>query len=162
MKEIEAIRRHPLYLEYYGRLKEAEKGRKFCCHQMGHFLDVARIAYIYNLEQDLGIRKEVIYAAALLHDIGRSRQYQEGIPHEEASAEIAGVILRELPQGYFSEEEAGEILRAILGHRGEGNGRRGLEELLYAGDKHSRMCFACESRPECNWSTEKKNLEIRV
>ena len=75
MEILAEIRKHPLFQEYYDKLKEAERGRKFCRHQMEHLLDVARIAYILNLEQKLGIRKEVIYAAALLHDIGKYRQY---------------------------------------------------------------------------------------
>lgn len=162
MKEIEAIRQHPLYVSYYGRLMEAEKGRRFCCHGMEHFLDVARIAYIFNLEGNLGIRKEVIYAAALLHDIGKSRQYEEGIPHEKASAKIAGVILGELPEGYFSGEEVKKILQAILGHRKMRAEMGNLERLLYVSDKRSRMCFACASEPECDWEPEKKNLEIEV
>ena len=56
MREVEAIRKHPLYVEYYDRLKESEKERKFCCHQMEHLLDVARIAYICNLEKNMGIQ----------------------------------------------------------------------------------------------------------
>ncbi len=162
MKEIEAIRKHPLYVEYYDKLKKAEEGRRFCCHQMEHFLDVARIAYISNLEENMGIRKEVIYAAALLHDIGKCRQYEEGIPHEEASAQIAEVILGELPEHFFSRKESREIVQAILGHRRERNGMGKLERLLYASDKRSRNCFSCGSEAECSWSAEKKNLEIAV
>lgn len=78
---IEAIRRHPLFQEHYKRLAQAEKDRRFCCHQMEHLLDVARIAYIRNLEAGLGFSKKMIYAAAILHDIGKARQYEEGIPH---------------------------------------------------------------------------------
>lgn len=171
---IDAIRQHPLFREYYKRLEEAERDRKFCCHQMDHLLDVARIAYIQNLEQELGFSKNVIYAAALLHDIGKVRQYEEGIPHEIASAEIAEVILREVslpgkknemeePGGEgFSEEERTEILRAVRGHRKYYRGMSGLEKLLYTSDKKSRQCFACFAESECNWSLEKKNMEIEI
>ena len=38
---------------------------------MRHFLDVARLAWIAGLEQGLGLDKEIVYAAALLHDIGK-------------------------------------------------------------------------------------------
>ena len=113
MKAIEDIRNHPLYVEAYKKLEQAEQERIFCCHQMEHLLDVARIAYIQSLEQKLEIRKEVIYAAALLHDIGKYRQYTEGIPHEKASAEIAEVILNELSENFFSETEKASILRAL-------------------------------------------------
>lgn len=184
MEIIERIRRHPLYQEYYNKLAEIEKERIFCRHQMEHLLDVARIAYIYNLERQLGIRKEVIYAAALLHDIGKSWQYTDGVPHEQASAEIAGQILKEVsaqsPKAAgvaagnatvenpaaesetFSGEEQREILRAILGHRKKAENMSVLEELLYTSDKQSRMCFACPAERECNWDTKKKNMEIRI
>ena len=40
------------------------------------FWNVARLMYIYALEEHLELPKELIYAAALLHDIGRAQQYQ--------------------------------------------------------------------------------------
>lgn len=162
MKTMEMIRQHPLYVEYYEKLKQAEKDRIFCCHQIGHLLDVARIAYITNLEQDMGLRKEVIYAAALLHDIGKYRQYAEGIPHEKASAEIAEVILEELPDDAFSKEEKASILRAILGHRRERKDMEKLERLICSSDKRSRKCFACEALRECDWDHRQKNFTIEV
>lgn len=185
MEIIERIRKHPLYQEHYEKLAEAEKDRMFCRHQMEHLLDVARIAYIYNLEKQLGIRKEVIYAAALLHDIGKAMQYTEGIAHEQASAEIAEQILKEVSvQNMASEntaakeqtaaekyeagtkllsaEEQQEILRAILGHRRRRADMSVLEKLLYISDKQSRLCFECPAEQECNWDTQKKNMEIRI
>ena len=77
MDRVNAVICHPLYLEYYHRLERAEKERIFCRHQMSHLLDVARIAYIRNLEKGYGFRKDVIYAAAVLHDIGKALQYEE-------------------------------------------------------------------------------------
>lgn len=176
MEIIEKIRRHPLYREYYNKLEEIEKERIFCRHQMEHLLDVARIAYIYNLERQLGIRKEVIYAAALLHDIGKYLQYKDGIPHEQASAEIAAQILKDVSveinaeqsehvpakKDTFSGEEQREILRAILGHRKKRENMSVLEELLYTSDKQSRLCFACPAERECDWAAEIKNMEIRT
>lgn len=162
MKEVEAIRNHPLYVEQYEKLKEAEKDRKFCCHQMEHLLDVARIAYIFSLEQHMSIRKEVIYAAALLHDIGKCRQYMDGTPHEKASAEIADVILGDLPKEMFSGEEKQNIIRAILGHRKYREDMDTLEKLLYTSDKYSRKCFACEVEKECNWDYKKKNFTLDI
>lgn len=171
---IETIRRHPIFQEYYKKLELAERDRKFCRHQMNHLLDVARIAYIQNLEQELGFSKDVIYAAALLHDIGKARQYEEGIPHEIASADLAAVILREVSSqeqntkeaeqgtGGFSKEEQEEILCAIRGHRRYREDMSGLERLLYISDKKSRQCYACKVREECNWSLDKKNMEIEI
>lgn len=106
MDRVNAVICHPLYLEYYHRLERAEKERIFCRHQMSHLLDVARIAYIRNLEKGYGFRKDVIYAAAVLHDIGKALQYEEKVPHEIAGERIAGEILDTLPKETgFSEEE---------------------------------------------------------
>ena len=57
---------------------------------MSHLLDVARIAYIRNLEKGYGFRKDVIYAAAVLHDIGKALQYEEKVPHEIAGERSPG------------------------------------------------------------------------
>ena len=77
-------------------------------------MDVARIAYIENLEKNCGISKEIIYGAALLHDIGRYLQYTEGIPHERAGEDLAAEILKDC--GFTGEEQI-EILEAIARHR---------------------------------------------
>ena len=118
MKRVNAIFRHPLYQTYYRRLEEAEQGRIFCRHQMTHLMDVARIAYIRSLEEGLGLDREVIYAAAVLHDIGKVLQYEEGIPHEITGEKIAAEILDGLAgENAFSETEKTMILTAIRGHR---------------------------------------------
>ena len=163
MKRVNAILAHPLYRECYARLEELEKDRIFCRHQMTHLLDVARIAYISNMEQGLGIEKEVIYAAALLHDIGKYVQYEDGTPHEQSGEKIASEILGSLSEkDAFSDEENRMILTAIRGHRRLREGAEVLEKLLYTSDKASRMCFACPAEGECDWSTEKKNMELKI
>ena len=122
-----------------------ERVNAICRHDRAHFLDVARLAYIENLERGLGVDKELIYAAALLHDIGRHLQYTQNIPHDEAGAQLA------------------EIMQAILQHRGDGDrSRDGLAALLYRADKASRACLFCAAEPECNWSPEKKNMTLQA
>lgn len=154
---------HPFYREIYEKLQECEKGRVFCSHGMEHFLDVARIAYIRDLEQNLGIEKDVIYAAALLHDIGKASQYQQGIGHEKSSAWIAECILNDMGPGEaFSEEEKKRIIAAILTHRDGSTAEDPLGKLLYESDKLSRNCFLCAARTECHWSEEKKNKGIEL
>ena len=163
MKRVNAIYRHPLYQIYYRRLEEAEQGRIFCRHQMTHLMDVARIAYIRSLEEGLGLDREVIYAAAVLHDIGKVLQYEEGIPHEITGEKIAAEILDGLAgENAFSETEKAMILTAIRGHRKLRDEPEVLERLLYESDKASRMCFACPAKPQCDWNEEKKNKEIRI
>lgn len=163
MDRVNAVREHPVYREYYERLEQLEKDRIFCRHQMPHLLDVARTAYIRNLEEGMGFQKDVIYTAALLHDIGKFFQYTKKIPHEIAGAEIAEKILAGLPvELSFTETEKKQILTAIKGHRRLRNDAEPLERLLYESDKISRMCFACPAEKQCDWSEGKKNMEIKV
>ncbi len=162
-KRLSFICNHPLYVSFYQRLEELEKDRVFCRHQMNHLLDVARIAYILDLKMNLGIGQDLIYTAALLHDIGKCRQYEEGIPHEIAGAGIAGQILEDMPANLtFTADEKEQIITAIKGHRRLKEDPEPLEYLLYHGDKLSRPCFSCPSEQKCNWDNQKKNKELRL
>jgi len=139
--------------------EKAEKERIFCHHDMAHFLDVARIAMILNLQEGAGISRDVIYGAALLHDIGRHEQYRAGTPHEIASARIAPDILADCGYG---PEEIREIAEAIALHRDSETARgQGLAGILYRADKASRACFACRASGQCNWKEDRKNREIQ-
>lgn len=163
MDRVNAIWNHPLYQEYYRRLERMEESRTFCRHQMPHLLDVARIARIRSLEDGMELDADVIYAAAILHDIGKSLQYEEKIPHETAGVRIAGEILDSLDgEAAFTEEEKRMILTAIRGHRRLRQDPEPLERLLYESDKASRMCLVCPAERMCDWSEEKKNMEIKV
>ena len=86
MEKVNKIINHPLWIDAVSDIEHSEKDRKFCRHGREHLLDTARIAYIFSLEENLNmnISKEIIYAAALLHDIGRSEAYSGGLPHEGA------------------------------------------------------------------------------
>ena len=128
---ISLIWRHPLYQKHCEKIQELEKDRIFCRHTPEHFLDVARLMYIYSLENKLNLSREIIYATALLHDIGRAQQYLSGISHDIAGAEIAGKILADL---HFTEQEKEEILSAISQHRTDGSDNV-LAMLLYKADK---------------------------
>lgn len=145
------------FKEYLSKNKESEKERKFCGHDLQHFVDVARIAYIMTLENNLKIDKEIVYATALLHDIGRWMQYNEGVSHEIASYELAEDILIECG---FNVEEKTMVLNAILNHRKKVNNKGTFDEIFYLSDKLSRNCFNCKAIDECNWSEEKKNYKI--
>lgn len=158
MKRVNLIYRHPLYQKKYNALQKAEEHRKFCNHTLEHFLDVARLMYIYSVEQELSISKEVIYAAAFMHDIGRIDQIEKGIPHEMAGAALCDRIL---PDCGFAKEEISLIKDFILHHRIKDTGAdTPLYEMLYWADKKSRNCFACAAQAECNWDRQKMNLEI--
>ena len=154
MEKVQKLYRHPLYQECLEKNKKAEETRIFCKHGMEHLMDVARIAYILSVDGAYAISKEIIYAAALLHDIGKWKQYEDGTPHEKASADLAEQILE---ASGFSEEDQAQVLDAILKQQKEENP---LAELLYDADKLSRACYACGARKLCDWSEEKKNHNI--
>lgn len=158
MERVNRILQHEAFKWHMRENEEAEKERIFCHHDMVHFLDVARIAMILNLQEGVGISQGVIYGAALLHDIGRHEQYKDGTPHETASARIAPDILADCGYG---PEEIREIAEAIALHRdSETAQRHDLAGILYRADKASRACFACKASGQCNWKEDKKNLEI--
>lgn len=159
MNRINRILNHDLFKECLLKNEEAERERTFCRHDMIHFLDVARIGEIINLEENCGLEREWIYAAALLHDCGRYMQYERGIPHETASADLAERIL---PACGFDDNETRVIVDSIRNHRDkQAVAGVNLGEVLYRADKASRACFACRVQAECNWSEDKKNLNIR-
>lgn len=148
------------YQKYLNQNDLAEAKRRFCHHNMSHFLDVARIACILNKEEDYEQSREVIYAAALLHDIGRWKQYEDGTPHEIASTELAPEILSE---SGFDGGESSVILEAIKNHRNPlVKEEKSLSGLLYRADKLSRPCFACQMEKECDWKKGKKNLKLLI
>ena len=155
MKNIDIITNNSMYTESLEKLKKYEENREFCNHTIEHFIDVARIAYIMVLEEDLKVSKEVIYAIGLLHDIGRVKQYEEGIHHDIASVDMSREILKETS---FTEEEVKIILNGIANHRKESDNK--LEEIIYRADKLSRQCFSCKAENECYWSKDKKNFKI--
>ncbi len=160
MQRVNQILELDSYKEYVERNEAAEEARKFCHHDMGHFLDVARIAYILNAEADYRLSGEMIYAAALLHDIGRWQQYQEGIPHEEASARLAPDILIKCG---FNKGEISVIVEAIRQHRNSAvKEEKNLNGLLYRADKLSRACFFCKAEKECDWKNDKKNKSLVI
>ncbi len=134
-----------------------EDNRKFCRHGLDHLFDVARTAYIINLERGLGIDKDLIYAAALLHDLGRCEEYKNGMEHHIAGSKIAADILSETD---FTDEEIQEIVAAIAAHRNESE-TEDLSGIIYMADKLTRPCFLCRAADECNWSESKKNYIMR-
>lgn len=156
MERLSYIINHPEYQKAYRQIQDSEKGRIFCPHDTEHFLAVSRIAYIFVLEQHLDVPKDVIYAAGFLHDIGRGKQYTEGIPHEEAGVLVASDVLLDSP---YKPEERKMILSLLESHRRPDRDR--LSCLFYRADKLSRDCINCKAKKECYWPEEKKNNRYR-
>ena len=139
------------------KIGELEKNRQYCMHNMQHFLDVARLMYIISLENDFNIPKYIIYTTALLHDIGRGEQYENGTAHNIASVNISKKILQ---QCIYGDEEIDKILNAIGSHRNNTKNYNRLSDLLYKCDKLSRNCVHCTASFGCKWPQEKKNMKI--
>ena len=118
---------------------------------MNHFLDVARLMYIFSMERGYAFGKEAIYATALLHDIGKWQQYKAGVPHEIASAEIAKGFWKRLDlqrrsrTGFFCNfKSPGQCRR----DRKAGQDKWQLAEILYDADKISRACYTCPAEKD--------------
>ncbi len=156
MKRCDNIYNHPLYRNALAVTESAEKTRRFCRHGIRHSLDTARIGYIYALENGLPIKKDVIYAAALLHDCVKYRDGEKVEAHEAQSAELSKKIL---PDCGFTQEETLEISEAIRSHRNPSS-ESVLCRVLHIADRLSRRCYDCEVSRECYWSEDKKNKSI--
>lgn len=152
MGRYRGILKHPVFLEYLEEIVELEKNRIYCGHSLEHLLAVARIAYITVLEQKLDYDKDIVYAAGLLHDIGRTTQYKSGVPHEIAAIEPATQILEFC--GYTTQEIK-DITEAIGKHRVKHGDS--LSAILYKADKQSRNCYVCKAADTCNWPDGKRN-----
>lgn len=171
MERVNKILKSEAYLNHYKQIEAYEKTREYCKHDLGHFLDVARIAYSLYLEEADAISssvmqselvhetmKELIYATALLHDIGRLVQYEQGIGHEIASAQISPQILENCG---FTSHEIPIIVDSILKHRAiESRPRQDLVGWIYRADKFSRPCFGCNKLEFCDRAPNKKQMVI--
>lgn len=150
MDKLDRILNNRSFLEYLGKNEAFEKERIFCDHNFDHLLSVARLTYIFLLEEGVSfISREMVYAAALLHDIGRWQEYCSGIDHSEASAVLAEPILA---AAGFDRAETQLITKAIHQHRlGETAAvhRSPLSWALKKADRHSRLCFNCKARDQC-------------
>lgn len=145
MERVNCILEDADFVRYIAKNKESEKERIFCHHDLNHLLDVCRISWILNLEEELSIDKEKIYAAGLLHDIGRWMEYETGQDHAVVSGELAEGILDRCG---FSDDEKAYIVEAIKSHRKKEHSTD-LSRILYRADKLSRPCFNCEAIGKC-------------
>lgn len=188
LSRVDAIWRHPTYQAAMQQIECVERERAYCRHGFDHCLDVARIAWVAVLEDGLGLPRDLVYAAALLHDVGRAAEYVCGEPHDAASVRIARAIMGTVDEDVaFSAKEQDAICHAIAGHRGpsasgamaagQSSGHpdapddaahvpvscaERLADVLCRADNLSRPCYACAAQAGCYWPRERKNLSIRV
>ncbi len=158
MHRIDLITAHLEFISILTELSIVERDREYCLHNIEHLLNVARIMMITNLEQNLGFEKDIIYASALLHDIGRLEQYKSGRKHAAIGSELAKDILKNCK---FDDDEIAIICKAIATHNSNEQ-TNALGQLLRTSDKLSRNCFICTARNKCNWDEEKINKGITV
>lgn len=159
MGRVEQVFNNSLFRQWMDKNKEKEVYRRFCNHDLQHVVDVARILYILFLEEgslqyfvntfgldNYEAAKEVIYAAALLHDVGRWKQYETGEDHAVLGKGMASAVLTEA--GYLPGETK-IITQAIGEHRSNFENRSFLGEKLYRADKLARPCMQCLAKEEC-------------
>ncbi len=153
MDKIQGIINHPIFIESVNKIAEMEANRLYCKHDRKHFTTVIEIMIKINMEQDLAYTNEQIYAAGLLHDIGKCVQYETGEPHQYAGKKIAENIMIDV--GY-DRTDISLVLKAIEEHSGWIK-REGFSELLRSADKLSRQCFECNVSEQCKWPLEMRN-----
>lgn len=158
MKNTNIILNLGFIVEKLNNLRKLEDDRIYCRHNLTHFFDVARICYILCLENNIDIKKDLIYTTAILHDLGREEQILNGISHETASYKIAQ---RALEFTDYTDKEKDMILDAIYSHRGQKDEDKSFNFMFYKADKLSRDCFNCKVYDSCHWSFQKKNNEVK-
>lgn len=158
MTRIEIILDDPYYKDCLARIDELEADRKFCRHTFQHVVDVARITYILLLESgiikrfmeendlNLKLAKELVYAAGVLHDIGRWVEYEQGEDHAVAGARLTVELLI---RAGFNEKEVLIITTGIKEHRRKKENMSILGELMCRADNLSRLCVCCDVSAEC-------------
>jgi len=156
MDRVNRILKNELYCAALKQLDTYEVNRRFCRHDMDHYLSVARIMLLRAAEEAIEIPKALVYATALLHDIGRISHYENGADHACASAALAKEIL---PTCGFSEDEVAHSVLAIESHNSV-DAKDDLSHLLQYADKMSRNCFCCFAYRDCYWPETEKNQGV--
>lgn len=148
MSRVNKLLEHKDYISYMTKIEVLEKERLFCKHGFEHGLNVARIVYAYLLEKgEIPLLKEIVYAAAFLHDIGRWREYESGEDHAEASARLALPLLEACR---FSDEDTKVILKGIREHRRQPESNlTPLGAALALADDWERDCRHCSVQGQC-------------
>lgn len=161
-KQIERLLQHPIYQKRLALLQELEGNRIYCGHDLSHFFAVGRIAETLSKENHLSHSNDVLWASALLHDMGRVEQYQQGISHDKASVAFAREILLSLGWDQADMELVCEAIgshskRFAVKDRWENRTElRSLAEVLSFADHFSRKCYECKGADSCKWPEEER------
>lgn len=156
MERVNKILHHPLFRSTLQQIQGLEAERIFCLHNLDHVLSVARIMLLCAREEGIGIEQELLYATALLHDLGRAYQTERGANHAQLGLSLAQEILTECS---FTEKEREYMVTAIANHN-RAEASDSLSLLLQKADKLSRNCFLCPAYQECYWPELQKNQGV--
>lgn len=148
MQRVKALLQSSAYQDHLRKINEWESQRAFCKHDFSHFLEVARLSWIFLLQEGEDYKRDVVYAAAFVHDIARWKEYKGEGCHALLSAELAEPLLTMCG---FSSHEKGIILNAVKEHRQQEMEvfSSSLSRILRKADKHSRLCYKCNVREKC-------------
>ena len=168
MKYTEKLLQNESFKNVQEAISQWEISRIYCHHELSHCMDVARMAWIYFLEdcqkkhlflEDLQLeeKKDFIYVCALLHDIGRAKQYETGIHHSVCGQKLAEGMLLDIgaPESW---KEA--VLRIVAGHHAcdrSSDPEWKIADYIDRADHDCRPCFCCEGKDTCKWSREERN-----
>ena len=160
--QIDRLLQHPMYRARLELLQELERKRDFCGHNLEHFMKVGRIAEYVVAKNELLFAEEVVWGAALLHDMGRVEQYRQGISHEKASVAFAREILFSLD---WNVSDIDMVCEAIGSHShrqcAADRWRKmpelvSLTEVISFANQFSRTCYKCHMADACKWTEEEK------
>ena len=112
MERVNLIWNHSLYQEAYRKIQELEQERPFCGHSAEHFLDVARLAWIYNLEDGSGLDKAVSYTHL---DVYKRQDHQDAFLDTYELEKARGITIFS-KQAEFSLGDCGITLLDTPGH----------------------------------------------
>ena len=105
-------------------------------HGILHILEVIRRSFALNHNLNLGLNKNMIYAIASCHDLGK---YINSDIHEKIAAET--FIKDENMKRFFSDEQRATIKEAIEDHRSskKDHPRTKYGELISSADRNTRI-----------------------
>ena len=111
MKYTERLLKSETFLKIMGQVRVLEKDRIYCHHELEHALDVARIAWIYYLEDENRERLSGLSGACLEEAPSRKKEGSDfGKPERTLKADITeeDPESREAPETYAEGKECAE------------------------------------------------------
>ena len=158
MERYQKIVRNKRFQREYQRLEEKEQDRRFCRHNMEHFLAAARISLYQSFWKTAGDIQRCYLWYRFLHDLGRMAEYETGNLMRSWRGSCRGI----LRSADMSRWRLNRLQTSIRGHRRKGQkDPDSFADVFYQADKLSRDCIHCRVREECYWPEDRKNDRYR-